>query len=67
MFKTRLKELREAAGLSQPALASMICVSQQLISAYEIGVREPSNAVLSVLADVFSCSTDYLLGRTDEK
>lgn len=66
MFKTRLRERREALNFSQKDLADKIFVSQQAIGAYEVGIRQPNSDILTALADALECSTDYLLGRTDE-
>ena len=40
-------------------------MSQNTISRYETGAREPSNDELIAIADYFDVSIDYLLGRTD--
>jgi transcriptional regulator with XRE-family HTH domain len=42
MFGPRLKELREQGGLSQKALADKAGVSQNAVSHWEQGLREPS-------------------------
>jgi transcriptional regulator with XRE-family HTH domain len=46
-FGARLKELREASGLSQKALADKAGLSQRGIANWELGLREPlwSNVV----------------------
>ena len=67
MIPERLKERREQVGLSQAELARKIYTTQQIISYYEAGERQPSVEMLRALADVLGCSTDYLLGRTDER
>jgi len=51
--------------MSQFELAEKLGVSQQTISKYEKGLREPDNATLVKLSEIFNCSIDYLLGRTD--
>lgn len=48
-------------------LAEKIGVVQGAISLYENGMRTPSVEVLTKLADVLQCTTDELLGRTQEK
>lgn len=63
MFKERLKERREQLKLSQAALAEKVCVTQQIIAAYEKGVRKPNCDIVAALADALECSADYLLGR----
>ena len=66
MFKLRLKARREQLGLSQAALAEKVYVTQQMIAAYETGIRRPNLDIFTAIADVLECSADYLLGRTDK-
>lgn len=61
----RIKELREKRKLSQSALAEKFTLSQQTISAYERGERDPGTDTLNKLADFFNVSIDYLLGKGD--
>lgn len=61
----RLSLLRKELKLSQFELAERLGVSQQTISKYENGTREPDNNTLKLLSDFFGVSTDYLLGTTD--
>lgn len=61
----RLKELRKSKGISQLKLAMDINTSQNTISRYENGEREPGINELIKLADYFNVSVDYLLERTD--
>lgn len=58
-----LKNLRNAQGLSQRALADFVQVSQQSINQYENRNTEPNIAVLSRIADYFGVSIDYLVGH----
>lgn len=61
-FGERFKECRIAAGLSQSEAAKLAGISQQAISTYELGQREPlANAIIS-MARVYGVSIDYLLG-----
>jgi len=62
-----LAKLRKEAGMSQLELAEKLGVSQQTVSKYERGIREPDNATLVKLSEIFNCSIDYLLGRTNIK
>lgn len=62
IFGTRLKELRQQAGLTQTQLAERIHVSKAAISNYELFERNPSPDILIKLAKIFHVSTDYLLG-----
>lgn len=61
----KLKQLREIKGISQQKLADRIGVSRSAIAMWETGASQPDNNILLLLADFFSCSTDYILGKTD--
>lgn len=61
----RLRRLRQEKNISQSALANYLGVTQQTVSAYESGDREPDLETLNKMADFFDVSVDYLLGRTD--
>lgn len=63
LFISRLKELRENAGYSQPEIAKMLGVDKQTISQYELGKRRPSYEMLFSLCDIFNVSTDYFLKK----
>ena len=64
-FKDRLIKLRKELNLTQEELAQKIGYTRTAISAWEIGRNEPSNADTIKLAEYFSVSTDYLLGKSD--
>ncbi|BAS28060.1 helix-turn-helix domain-containing protein [Limnochorda pilosa] len=64
-FPTRLRQLREAKGMTQQDLGALIGVTKNSISSYERGVRTPEFHLLLRMADVFGVSTDYLLGHTE--
>lgn len=61
----RLKQLREAKGISQMKLALDLSINQNSISRYENGVREADYKTLIKLADYFDVSVDYILERTN--
>lgn len=61
----RLKQLREENNLSQLDLANKLNMSQQAISAYEKGTREPDIDTIKKISDFFNVSTDYLLEKSD--
>ena len=61
----RLKELRKKKGLSQLRLATELNTTQNTISRYETGEREPGIDELVKIADYFNVSVDYLIGRTE--
>lgn len=62
----RLKELRLARRMTQQRLAMELSMSQNTVSRYENGEREPGLAELVRIADYFDVSVDYLLERTDQ-
>lgn len=58
----RLQEQRTLRNLSQKQVATSIGVSASVISNYESGERTPSIEILILLAHLYHCSADYLLG-----
>jgi len=58
-----LRRIRVSKGLSQRETAKQLQISQQRYNQYETGKRQPDNNTLSMIADFFDCSTDYLLGN----
>lgn len=66
LFKDRLKELREDAGVSMQELADAIGVSNASICKWENGVSEPKVSYLIKLATYFDCTVDYLVGNTSD-
>ena len=58
----RIKELRKKKGVSQQVLADSVGISRSAVAMWEKGT-EPSNEMLSVLADYFGVTIDYLLDR----
>ncbi len=61
----KIKNLRQAAGFSQPQLAEMLGVSKAVISFWENDINEPKASYVKALAVVFNVSSDYLLGLED--
>jgi len=61
----RLKELRKAKGISQLRLGTDLNTTQNTISRYETGEREPGIMELIKIADYFNVSIDYLVERTN--
>lgn len=64
-FAKRLKEIREAAGLTQAQLASELKVSRGAISYYEKGERTPDIEFLDSLSMYFNLPLDFAMGYTD--
>ena len=63
----RIRDLREDHDLTQKQIAQMLGMSQTGYSKYETGENDIPTQVLIKLADFYQTTTDYLLGRTDEK
>jgi transcriptional regulator with XRE-family HTH domain len=66
-FKHRFKEERKNCGLNQTEFGKLFNLSKQAISSYENGGSSPSQETLRKFADFFDVSTDYLLGRTENR
>jgi transcriptional regulator with XRE-family HTH domain len=58
---TRIRQLREAAGLSQPAAAMAAGVPVGTLRNWEYGRREPLLSAAGRLAKALGCSVDALL------
>ena len=64
-FGVRLKHLREERKLLSKDFAKIMNVEPATITNWEKGNRFPKDSMLIKIADFFDCSTDYLLGRTE--
>ena len=67
MLNERIKELRLLNGFNQVELAKRLGLTKQTISNWENNNIQPSIEMLEALADLFSVSTDYLLGRENNR
>ena len=63
----KLKSAREETGKSQTQVSKDTGINNKTLSGYERGVSEPDLATLSLLADYYGVSLDYLLGRTNSR
>ena len=65
----RLLQLRHENNLTQAELSSLSAIPQPVLSLYENqgSSRSPTLYALVRLANSLNVSTDYLLGRTDDK
>ena len=61
----RIKDLRTENKLTQADLAKMVGCSQSMIARWEKEECEPTASSIKKLADVFNCSCDYLLGKSE--
>lgn len=66
-FKYRFKQERVTKGITQKDLAEILGVDRTSISKYENGKQLPEVPVLEKIANYFDVSTDYLLGKTDNR
>ena len=64
-FPDRLKELRNAKGVTQKSMAEFLGVTETSYQYYEYGKREPNHETTIKLADFFDVSLDYIVGRSD--
>lgn len=62
-FSENLKTLRLRSALMQKEIASILGVSVRTFQGWETGRTEPSIEKLIKIADIFSVSLDYLVGR----
>lgn len=61
----RLKEERKRNKYTQEEVAQLLGTSQQAISKYENGLREPDLTTLIELAKLYNVSLDYLVGFSE--
>ena len=66
-FSLRLKELRKEKGTKQKEMGKLLGLTEAHYQRVEYGWVNVSATTLEFLADYFEVSTDYLLGRTDDR
>lgn len=64
---TKIKNLREKAGMTQTELADKLGLSKSVISAYEKGIRNPSFKILPLLAQTFNVTELYFFEKGEWK
>ncbi|MBO5918229.1 MAG: helix-turn-helix transcriptional regulator [Oscillospiraceae bacterium] len=67
MYGERLKLLRKERKIQQKELADLLGISIRGYQFYESEDNEPNIKVLTVLADFYGVTIDYLVGRTDKR
>lgn len=65
--RERLQPLRKAKKITQKQMAELLDCTEQHYQRMEYGKVNLPSTTLIFLADYFRVTTDYLLGRTDEK
>ncbi len=65
-FGDRLKALRKENHITQKQIAAFLNLDERTYRRYEADEIEPSAFKAASIAEYFSVSTDYVLGRTDD-
>lgn len=65
LMRKRLVEAREFNGYNRKQFAEALGIPYRTITNYENGAREPGSDYLTKVADFCGCTTDWLLGLTD--
>ena len=65
-MKTRIRDLREDADLTQQQVADAIGITQRKYSYLETEVQALTDELLVRLGDFYQVSVDYILRRTDD-
>lgn len=65
MLNKRLEELRKKMKMTKKEVAELLKIDQSTYGKYELGKRQPDSEMLKKLAEIFDCTTDYLLGLSN--
>ena len=60
----RIKELRQSNGWLQADLARKLNIGKNTVSRYETEQRQLDPETICALCEIFGCTADYLLGRS---
>jgi len=63
----RMRDLREDHDKTQQEVAAYLQMQRSVYRRYESGERETPAWVIVALAEFYRVSTDYILGRSNEK
>lgn len=66
-MKVNIASERMRLGLTQEDLSNELGVSKSTVLRWEQGIGKPDSGQLVAMHYLFKCSTDYLLGLTDER
>lgn len=58
---------RKRLGLSQAELGQMVGKDRSAVSRFESDPMSLNGSMICKLSSIFKCSSDYLLGLTDER
>lgn len=67
MLNERIRQLREARGMTQVELARQLSVTKQAVSNWENNNIQPSVEMAVAIADFFGVMLDDLLGRSERR
>lgn len=67
IVRERIRSERKRIGMTQEELGRLLGKNKSFISRMEVKGQHLTVDILDSLADIFKCSTDYLLGRTDKR
>ena len=67
MIFPRIKEMRVEHHMTQQEIAAYLHIHRNVYSRYERGITTFPASAVAMLADLYQCSMDYLLGLTDKK
>ena len=67
MLNERIRQLREARGMTQVELARQLSVTKQSVSNWENNNIQPSVEMAVAIADFFGVTLDDLLGRAERR
>lgn len=63
----RMKAEYERLGLCQKTFADAMQTTKQTVNNWELGRRNPTIQMVVEMSKLFGCTTDYLLGTSDER
>ncbi|GAB6169663.1 helix-turn-helix transcriptional regulator [Clostridium carnis] len=63
----RLKYLREEANLSQIEVSNLLNMGRSTIANHENDRREPSIEMLLKYSNLYKCTVDFLVGKTNNR
>lgn len=67
MIPSILRALRTEKNMTQADVANALEIDRSTYTKYESGKSKPDSIMLQKIANLFNVSTDYLLGRTNER
>ena len=67
MYFKRIEEMRVDSYLTIKEISIILGIHRDVYSRYEKGLRSVPIDILIRLTDLYDCSIDYLVGRTDLK